>query len=85
LHKDVFFDNEDYTHQEQFIWFNPLGIRNLYMLDTEKNIKHNMSDGVSYYWNNHDLHGGIEAAESVSWTIRVEGIFEDWLVTDLSK
>jgi hypothetical protein len=85
LHKDVFFDNEDYTHQEQFIWFNPLGIRNLYMLDTEKNIKHNMLDGVSYYWNNHDLHGGIEAAESVSWTIRVEGIFEDWLVTDLSK
>ena len=85
LHRDLFFETDQYEHQEQFIWLNPLGIRNLYVLDKSNNVQYPMSEGISFYWNNHDWHGGINAAESVSWTIRVEGIFDDWLVEELSK
>ena len=84
LHADNFCGSDDYDHQEQFIWFDPVGDRNMYLLDTENNIKHPMTNGVSYYWNNHDLHGGINITQSFSWTIRVEGVFEDWLQEKLS-
>jgi hypothetical protein len=84
-HTDSFFNSDDYDHQEQFIWFDPVGLRSMYLLDKENNIKHHMTNGVSFYWNNHDLHGGSAATQSFSWTIRVEGIFEDWLQEKLSN
>jgi hypothetical protein len=82
LHTDEFYANNNYSHQEQFIWLDPRRTRSLYILDND--IKHTMDQGISYYWNNHDLHGGIKPIDRMSWTIRIEGIFDDQLVKKLS-
>jgi hypothetical protein len=85
MHQDLFFGKDDYNHQEHFMWFDPLKLRHLYIQDEVQGVRHKISGGVSYYWNNHDLHGDAEPVKPVSWTIRIEGIFEDWLVKELSS
>ena len=84
LHNDVFFSNDNYEHQEQFIWLDPRKSRSLYILDNETNTEYKMNNGISYFWNNHDLHGGSNKIDRMSWTIRIEGLFNDELMQKLS-
>jgi len=79
LHRDLFYGTDDYDHSEEFIWFNPLKSRSMYVLDKETDTKYPMDSGVGYYWNNHDWHGAINDIRAVSWTLRVEGLFSDEL------
>jgi hypothetical protein len=73
-HRDCFLQEEPYEHNEQFIWFDPTEKRKLYVKNEyEKQIE--MSPGKSFYWNNHDWHGGAQDTKDLSWAIRVEGIF----------
>jgi hypothetical protein len=83
LHTDVFYADDNYEHQEHFIWLDPRGDRTLCIHDKETNTTYNMDTGVAYYWNNHDWHGGLNKIDRVSWAIRIEGIFNDDLVTKL--
>jgi hypothetical protein len=83
LHTDEFYNTTEYDHKEQFIWLDPRRNRSLYVSDGDT--KHMMDQGVSYYWNNHDYHGGIKSIDRMSWAIRIEGIFDDQLTQKLSS
>lgn len=77
MHRDLFYIDDNYEHQESFIWFDPLKSRSMYVLDKNTEEKYFMKGGISYIWNNHDWHGGVEPTSNLTWTLRVEGIFSE--------
>lgn len=84
-HRDLFYGVDDYDHEENFIWLDPLHSRQMFVLDKAKNKKYEMRNGVSFYWNNHDFHGGIDTTVSRSWAIRIECKFNNWLHQQLCR
>jgi hypothetical protein len=83
-HRDCFLQPEPYDQEEQFIWFDPCGARTLYV-ENDQGQQILMQPGHSFYWNNHDWHGGVENTNKVSWSMRVEGVFDHTLVQQLKK
>ena len=82
-HRDCFLQQEPYDHDEHFIWFDPTEKRRLYVKD-EYGKQIEMSPGKSFYWNNHDWHGGVQDTQDVSWSMRIEGIFTKQLHNTLA-
>lgn len=82
-HRDCFLQMEPYEQEEHFIWFDPMNDRSLYVENGDEKI--HMKPGSSFYWNNHDWHGGIENTNKVSWSMRIEGIFNKELMAQLKQ
>jgi hypothetical protein len=82
-HRDCFLQMEPYEQEEHFIWFDPMNVRSLYVENGDEKI--HMNPGSSFYWNNHDWHGGVENTNKVSWSMRIEGIFNKELMAQLKQ
>jgi hypothetical protein len=80
-HRDYYVD----SHKDQNInLFFAGGWRPSFIWDDIKNEKIYLESGAtSYFFNNRDYHG-VDPESAFRYTLRVDGVFEDWLQKELN-
>jgi hypothetical protein len=72
LHRDGY----RYTpHQNEFLWLNPMEIKKFYVYDEKSQTKKYVNSPAAFF-NDLDMHGG-ESADSMTWSLRIDGIFSN--------
>ena len=68
-------DSADATRRDQFIWISLGNRKKMFVLDTEKNIKHYLTSPIGFF--DATNYHGADPSDLANWSLRVDGVFSD--------